>query len=272
MFTSEGKSDDIRRIENAASQEEFRKQAFVDAGQWEAVKDDYVGNVVYMSNLTGEIRIGCHGCQEWVVQDDGYGMPCFYNINDGEVVHEDPRFIHDADLELIAKRGYVMEELRYALYFCREFWERYEKAVNANNEKEMRVLYVQIYKSSKPKQLNSWVLRAKGLYQTVSVVDVPLNVTEKQELEYSMWLVARLHELAEKGQELLVEKKEVKAKVVSQIVGKAKTTIKCHYCGRDAKRNLGKLIIVQLYYYHLNVICAHVDLPWRHDSFTVGLF
>jgi hypothetical protein len=238
-FTSEGRSDDNRRLQQMQDEVEFKKQAYIDAGQWDAVRDDYNGSAVYMSSINGEIRMGAHGCEQWVIQDDGYGGPCFFNTHTGEIVHEDPRFIHDTDLELVAKRQYVMEEMRYSLYFCREYWERYEKACEKNDEKEKRLIYLQVYKSDKPKHLNSWVLRAKALFAPVSVIDVPLNATEKQELEYAIWIVGRMHDLAEKGQGFLVNKKEIKSKVLTAITGKAKKMITCHYCGREAKRNLG---------------------------------
>jgi hypothetical protein len=239
-FTSEGRSDDNRRIQQIVDAEQLRKQAYIDAAQWEMVKDDYSGGAVYMSNLNGEIRIGSQGSEHWVIQDDGFGGPCFYNTHSGETEYEDPRFMHDTDAEMLSKRAYVMEELRFSLYFCREFWERYERACLNNDEKEKRIIYLQVYQSNKPKHLNAWVLRAKALFVPTSVIDVPMNVTEKQELEYSTWIVGRMHELAEKGQALLVNKKEIKSKVITEITGKAKKTITCHYCGREAKRNLGK--------------------------------
>lgn len=55
---------------------------------------------------------------DWVVQDDGYGYPCFYNIGTNETVLEDPRFAVVVDDDLEAQRKYVLQELRYALYFC----------------------------------------------------------------------------------------------------------------------------------------------------------
>lgn len=239
-FTSEGRTDDNRRIQQIVDSEALRKQGWLDANQWQSVKDDYNGGMVYMSSINGEIRMGAPHSDQWVIVDDGFGGPAFLNTHSQETVYEDPRFIHDTDVEMAAKRAYVMDELRYSLYFCREFWERYERACAKEDEKEKRVVYLQVYKSDKPKHLNSWCIRAKALFVPISVVDVPLNVSEKQELEYAQWIVGRMHELAEQGQKFLANKKEIKSKVITAITGKAKKTITCHYCGREAKRNLGK--------------------------------
>ena len=35
---------------------------------------------------------GLPNAADWVVQDDGFGFPCFYNMQTEAVVYEDPRF------------------------------------------------------------------------------------------------------------------------------------------------------------------------------------
>lgn len=238
LYQSEGQSSERRKKEKAEEDAKYKKQAFDDALQWEVIKDDRSNNIVYMSGVTGEIRIGAHGSENWVVQDDGYGYPCFYNMGTNETVHEDPRFIHDTDLDLVATRNYVMDEMRFAMYFCKDYWDKYKKAVEQDKKTEIRLIVLQVLNSPKPKHLNSFLLRATALFKSSSVVDIPMNQTEKQEIEYARWLVARMHELAEQGSDIIALRKEHKKAAVTALTNQPVKMVACRFCGRESRRNL----------------------------------
>lgn len=97
--------------------------------------DNVIGSTpMLISDVTGEIRTGTEGAQNWVIQDDGYGFPCFYNPVKDETVHDDPRFEEDLSADLVAQREYVMQELRYSVYFCKDYCDRYSAAVGMDKK------------------------------------------------------------------------------------------------------------------------------------------
>jgi hypothetical protein len=83
---------------------------------------------MFISEITGEIRTASEGGEEWVVQDDGHGFPCFYNPNTDETVFDDPRFLDDESADMEKQKEFVLQEMRYAAYFCKEYWEKYSTA------------------------------------------------------------------------------------------------------------------------------------------------
>jgi hypothetical protein len=68
----------------------------------------------------------------------------------GEVSVYDPRFEEDDDENTAALKGYIMQELRFALYFCRDYLHKYSEATT---DHARRVVLRIVHKSSKPKQL-----------------------------------------------------------------------------------------------------------------------
>ena len=80
---------------------QFKKEAMEDACQWKIIQNDQQQeSVIYISTRTGEIRAGTIDSEDWVVHEDKFGYPCFYNlISEGNCL-EDPRFIHDTDEDL----------------------------------------------------------------------------------------------------------------------------------------------------------------------------
>ncbi len=257
LFQSDGQQNERRKFDNKVDAESYKEQAYKDALQWEIIVDDQTNSIVFMSKVTGELRAGQYGAQEWVVQDDGFGCPCFYNMSTSEIVHEDPRFIHDSDMNLVAVRNYVMCELRLAVYFCRDFWERYEKAIATKTEKEKRLVLLQVLDSQKPKHLNSFLIRARALFQSSSVVDVAMNENEKLEMNYANWLVLKMHDLADEAQVMLTEKKDIKAQVIQKLTGKVVPLVTCRFCSRQAKKNLGVChCCVYVFFSVLKLLCS----------------
>lgn len=191
MYQSEEKMTELKKLEAKRQQDEFKAQAYRDANQWRPFHDDNTGQVMFLSELTGELRTGVSNALDWIVQDDGYGFPCFYNMNTGATVHDDPRFTYDIDDDLLQQRKYVMQEMRYALYICKDLWEKYEKALELGDQRQINAAMMKIHRSPKRIHLDGFILRAKALYKQSSVVDKPLNQMAHEEIEYAMWVAAR---------------------------------------------------------------------------------
>jgi len=243
MYQSEAMLEEKRKVLERQEREDFKRQAFIDAQQWKMFTDDRRGDLMFMSTINGELRAGLPNAGDWVVQDDGYGFPCFFNVVTQATVYEDPRFVYDVDEDLAAQRKYVMQEVRYALYFCKDLWEDFEKASSQGDERQLRKAMLAVKNSSKIDHLNSFVIRAKALYQQVSVVDKPLNEAVEAELQYAAWVAARLAEARDRTHSFLLKREDNKREVLRRLqpVGPGSASgepLVCRLCGRPTKRHL----------------------------------
>lgn len=86
--------------------------------------------------------LGLPNAADWVVQDDGFGFPCFYNLQTEAVVYEDPRsdhivfpacfcysltsavlrFVYDVDEDVAVQRQYVMQVFWLRIIFSSSLW------------------------------------------------------------------------------------------------------------------------------------------------------
>lgn len=192
---------------------------------------------MFLSTKTGEIRTGMPDAMEWEIVDDGLGYPCFYNTRTGATVHEDPRFLYDVDADLEAQRNYVLQELRYAMYICKDFWERYERAEQRQDMKTMQTIAMQIKNSPKPIHLTSFLIRARGLYVQTSVVDRPVDKLVLEELEYVQWMSERLAQIVEYAHDLQRTRQDDKTKHVVKLLSDPNEVLHCRFCGRETKRH-----------------------------------
>ena len=88
--------EDWKRIEEKRRTENYKEQAFADARQWSLISDDRSSmEKMFISEKTGEIRAGTIDADQWVVQEDDHGFPCFYHMTNGNIVYDDPRFVED---------------------------------------------------------------------------------------------------------------------------------------------------------------------------------
>merc|ERR1711976_494055 len=110
-----------------------------------------------------------------------------------------------------------MQELRYAVYFCKDMMERYENAVYLKNTQKVNYQLATIAKSSKPKLLTAFLLRAKALYKQVSVVDKPIDENIRKELEYATWLAGVFSELIEKADQHRIETEQGRRRIINSI-------------------------------------------------------
>lgn len=238
MFESAAVTNANRRMKDKRQQDDFKKQAYTDALQWKVISNEKSDHVMFISQENGEMRMGQPDAHDWIIQDDGYGFPCFFNIVTNATKYEDPRFIHDVDDDVNAQRSYCMQELRYALYFCKDYWDKYTTALEEKDETQQKWIIMTICNSSKPKHLTSFLIRAKILFQSSSVVDQPLHVTVHQEIEYATWISARMADLLMKGEELKRNRKVEKSAMVKKLTAKKKEKLLCIYCERETKRHL----------------------------------
>jgi hypothetical protein len=232
----------MRKIEDKRQRENFKEQAYRDAMQWKSFIDDHdKKTIMFLSTLTGEIRTGIPTALDWVVQDDGYGFPCFFNMVTQQIVYEDPRFTYDVDEDLLQQRKYVMQELRLCVYLCKDLWEEYSHGLEMYDgfeHREMHKILLKVRNSPKPTQLNSFLIRAKALYQPSSIVDKPMDKAIAEEFEYATWLSARLAEVLDKAEELVRKRRDDKNKVVAKLTENSGKVIYCSNCKRETKRHL----------------------------------
>lgn len=136
------------------------------------------------------------------------------------------------------QRAFVMQEVRYALYFCRTFWETYEKALALGDTKQQDWVKLQVRSSTKVKHLTSYLIRAKALYSPSSVVDVPMHVEVKKEIEYAEWIAARMAELSLSADKVIADRREAKMAVVNKLAANSSSDVTCKFCGRTTKKHL----------------------------------
>ncbi len=235
-----GELSEMAKVEKAGDEAKFKIEAMEDANQWKKVENDVSAeSVIYISTRTGEIRAGTIDSPNWVVHEDEYGYPCFYHLQTEETVYEDPRFIHDTDQELNAQRDYIMAEARLALYFCKEFWELYAKACEEDNKRDQHRLLLQVANSPKPKHLASFLIRAKAFYKKASVIDKPMHLDEKADMELMQFISERMTEMQHLADELIAAKRQTKyhhvQKLESKFSGKKYV---CPKCERETQRHL----------------------------------
>ena len=193
---------------------------------------------MFISNVTGELRTGADDALNWAVQDDGYGFPCFFNQVTGATQHEDPRFVYDNDQDLSQQRKYCLAEMRYALYFCRDYWQRFEEASKLGDRRQVNLLKSQIRTSSKPKHLASFLIRCKALYRPTSVVDKDVYADILQELEFATWISLRMAEVADRANQELLARRENKMAVIDKLTRKSGLPIQCAKCGKQSEKHL----------------------------------
>mmetsp|Transcript_21048 Transcript_21048/g.35302 ORF Transcript_21048/g.35302 Transcript_21048/m.35302 type:complete len:1089 (-) Transcript_21048:242-3508(-) len=238
MYQSEAMLNEWRKKDAKREKENFQAEAFRDANQWKSFVDDATGAVMFLSTIHGEIRTGVATALDWVVQDDGIGFPCFYNIQTAETVYEDPRFVYEVDDDLAGQRRYVMQELRLALYFCKELWERYTQAQSTGDPRQLQAAMVAVRNSPKPIHLNSFLIRARALYKPTSVVDKPMEQAVLEELDYCAWLAERLAEVCDAAEKSLVERRDKKKELVDRLTEQSGQRVACPHCKRETQRHL----------------------------------
>ena len=68
MYQSEAMQNEHRKRDAKRDKENYQQQAFRDANQWRSFLDDISHEVMFLSQITGEIRAGLPDALSWVVQ------------------------------------------------------------------------------------------------------------------------------------------------------------------------------------------------------------
>lgn len=221
--------------------EKLKQQAWADAQCWKMILDDRHGTdgiIMYISTRTGEMRTGAPFSENWVIQDDGIGFPCFFNVTNGEIEHEDPRFLVDTDADINAQREYVLQEANYAMYFCKQMYEEYADAVERGDKRVQHMMCLRVLNSPKPKHMTSFMIRTKALYKRQSVVDKPMNEDVHKQMAYMDWLAARLAEMAEIAMDVKRVRQSKKKETVSWLEANGGKIYICPKCKRRTQRHL----------------------------------
>jgi hypothetical protein len=174
---------------------------------------------MFISDITGAIRSGTEDANFWSIQDDGLGFPMFFNIETQEKVFDDPRFLSDVGEDVAEQRSFVMQELRYSTYFCKDMLEVYQKAKYEKRQAAMAFQLKLIAKSNKPKLLTAFLIRAKALYTPQSVVDKPCDEGIKNELEYASWLAEEIAALVSMGEETKMAVAKQRVEKLHEVLG-----------------------------------------------------
>ena len=274
MYKPPGEQEELRKKEKKADQEMFKKQAFEDANCWQIIQDDADDQqpLIFMSTKTGELRAGSIDARSWIVHADDFGYPCFFNVETQDTVYEDPRFIHDSDKDFNAQRDYIMQEARYALFFCKDYWDQYmasqglgvhaiqESVSYDENEnpiegtevwlpdetkidkREMHKITLRVLNSDKPKHLASFLIRAKAYFRKVSVIDHPLNEDEHAEMKLMQFISERMTEMRETAAAVIQVKNAQKFHHVNKLEEKHSSKYGKQYfcvkCGNELQRHI----------------------------------
>jgi hypothetical protein len=216
----------MREIEKKRTKQlnaDLKSEAWRDANQWRILADDNKANIMYMSEISGAIRAGVEDATYWTIQDDGFGYPCFKHTGTGEVAHEDPRFVSDVTEDVELTREFVMQEMRYAVYFCKDTLDKYNNAVYLKNQQKINYQLTRISRSDKPKLLTAFLIRAKALYKQQSVVDKPMDDNIRKELEYATWLTEQFAGLIDKAEKRRIDTDNSRKDYINKLI---KTEIK----------------------------------------------
>eukprot|EP01033_Poteriospumella_lacustris_P013866 gene13866-9913_t len=238
MYAMEAKADEVRKQTEKLERDEYKAQAFRDAKQWRAFTDDHNGQIMFFSDLTGELRSAASGAMDWVVQDDGYGFPCFYNEGTRQIVYEDPRFTYDVADDLVQQRKYVMQEVRYGVYVCKDLWEQYTRAVTLQDPRQLDKIMFKIRNHPKVTQLSAFIIRARSLHEVTSIVDKPLYTTIYEELDYAQWLVNQLSDVTNAALVKLRQREDKKRELVGKLTETSGQEYFCRHCQRKTQRHL----------------------------------
>jgi hypothetical protein len=238
MYQSEAKANEIRKQEEKNRREDYKRQAFKDALQWRSFIDDHSSEIMFISMETGELRSGAANALDWMIQDDGHGFPCFYNTATRQIVYEDPRFKGDVDEDLLQQRKYCMQELRFLLYICKNLWDEYNTILDKENEYLTYRQIMKIRNAPQIPQLSAFIIRAKALYQPSSIVDKPLDKALIEEFDYASYIVVQLSDLANKGEEMIRDRKDKKLELMEKLTVNNGEVVYCKYCKRETKKHL----------------------------------
>lgn len=105
-------------------------------------------------------------------------------------------------------------------------------------ERALNGILNRIKNSQKPKQLAANVLRAKGLYKQISVVDKVIDSDVNTELEYALYLSTQLSNLTEEVLQNFRRNEDRKKQIIDSLTTQTGVPIFCTYCKNKTVRHL----------------------------------
>ena len=105
-------------------------------------------------------------------------------------------------------------------------------------ERALNGVLNRIKNSQKPKQLAANVIRAKGLYKQISVVDKVIDSEVNTELEYALYLSTQLSNLTEEVLQNARKNEDKKKEIIDNLTKMTGVPIFCRYCKVKTQRHL----------------------------------
>lgn len=237
LYMSSAQRVEAERRVMRVQERQAREAAFVDVRQWAVLSDDAgTGRVLFMCGETGELRTGVPDALLWEVRADEMGYPVFVHAESGVVSYEDPRFTYDVTSDVLAQREFVMQELRFTVYFAKELYDKYVAAVAESSARAVTRALRNIRESDKPKQLSALVLRAKALFKQSSIADRAMDPRTQSELEYAEQLSEALGTLMSEATFRGIAEVQAKRDHIEDLRRKYDRALVCHHCGHEVKR------------------------------------
>ena len=100
------------------------------------------------------------------------------------------------------------------------------------------VLILKVKSSPKVNHLNSFIIRAKALYQPISVVDKPMDDKIFEELEYASFISEKMALICDQAETFVRNRNDNKQKVIDKLTEKSGQVLFCRYCDRETVRHL----------------------------------
>lgn len=219
---------------------EVKATAWNDVRQWSVIQGDasQSSHVMYMSNKTGEIRAGSDNCLDWMVFEDDMGYPIFVNNVTGITSYEDPRFVYEISEDVQKQRDFILQEMRYVLYFCDDLLEKYHKAVENNDSHGVSKAMRALRESDKPKQLSALLIRSKSVFQKSSVLDKPLDSNTQSTLDTAERASEVLGKILSEATYVGMEEDQGRRSLLEALSLKHRQPLLCWYCRHETQRHL----------------------------------
>ena len=105
-------------------------------------------------------------------------------------------------------------------------------------ERALNGILHRIKNSAKPKLLAANVIRAKGLYRQVSVVDKVIDSEANSELEYAGYISTQLNALTEEVLQHVRKTEDKKKIIMDKLTKNSGVSVFCKHCKNETQRHL----------------------------------
>ena len=220
-------------------EKEEKNTAWRDVKQWSVIRGDTLksNKVMFMSNLNGEIRTGAGNCLDWALFEDDMGYPIFVNSVNGAKSYEDPRFLYDVSENVKEQREFLLQEIRYVLYFCDALLDGYYEALKIEDQRAISKALRALRESEKPKQLSALALRAKSLFKQTSVLDKPLDLSVQTTLDEASSKSENLASILSTATDTGIMEIHSRRVLLDSLSEKSRQSLICWNCKHETRRH-----------------------------------